>query len=238
MKKIAIFISVLLVTTFALNGCGGGGSGRYTVPPDIGGIGPGGSLTPGGSGGVLPGQPGGAETNPEAMLYAAWEDFNLGSYNTAIYKFNAVISSTAASDADKYEAYNGLGWATAKSADGGGIISALEIFSHAYPYNDESKIGYAAALVQRARPNDYREALRVLASMGLDRTSTVFTPKHPKIGVTNAEAHALVAVCYFWVGDQGGALSHINHARALDSSMDGSVNKIYQNLLAMGLTVN
>lgn len=219
-----------MIITLA-NGCGSGsGTGRYSVPSEIlgggNGVGPGGNTGPGGIG----------ETDVESLLASAWEDFKYKAYSSAISKFNEALLNSAISDSQKAAAYNGLGWSLLKSS---GAESAYSAFTQSAGLNDEAKVGLAASLMLRSSSSlsACQQAVNLLESMGLKETSTVFTPIHP-IGVTNAGAHAMLAWCYFMVGNHEGAKTQILFARATDGNADSSVGQIYNSLVSMGLSLN
>ena len=228
-KKLIIICTIMALALTMFNGCGSSsGTGRYSVPSDI--VGPGG----GGSGGSSGGGGGGGtvETDVESLIASAWEDFKYGAYSSAISKFNEALLSTNISDTQKASAYNGLGWSLLKSS---GSESAYSAFTQASSSNDEAKLGLAAALMQRGTKSSCQQAVSLLESLGLKETSTVFTSVHP-IGVTNAGAHAMLAWCYFIIGNEDGARTQITFARAADGTADSAVSQIYNSLVAMGLT--
>ncbi len=214
------------------NGCGSSsGTGRYSIPSEI--VGPGGGGSGSGSGGSSGGGGGGiVETDVDALIASAWEDFRYGAYSSAISKFNEALLSASITDAQKASAYNGLGWSLLKSS---GAESAYSAFTQASSLNDEAKIGLAAALMQRGTRSACQQAVTLLETLGLKETSTVFTAIHP-IGVTNAGAHAMLAWCYFIIGNEDGARTQIIFAKAADGTADSPVNQIYNSLIAMGLT--
>ncbi len=223
-KSIVLFaiISIILIAS----GCGsGGGSGRYTIPDEVPSSGTGGTTGGGGTTG---------ETSVESLIASGWEDFKYGAYSSAINKYNQALTTTTITDAQKIEAYNGLGWALTKST---GAESAYSAFSQAASVNNESRVGLAASLIQRGQKDNFAQALKLLEEVGLRETSSTFSSTHP-IGVSNAEAHAMLAWCYFWTGDTTRAATQITFARSIEQSNDSSVTQIYNSLVAMGLTFN
>ncbi len=225
-RKLMVLIAIGIVVIFLASGCGGGGggSGRYTIPPEI--------PTPGtGTGGTG----GTGETDPDALIASAWEDFRYGAFSSAINKFNQVLTLTSISNTQKIEAYNGLGWALTKSS---GVESGYSAFTQSASSNNESRVGLAAALIQRGQNAGFRQAIQLLEQVGLNNTAYRFQATHP-IGISNAEAHAMLAFCYFWrneLGDADKARSQINVARSEDSSNDSSVAQIYKSLKDLGLS--
>lgn len=224
-KKLITVIAIMATVVTLANGCGAGsGTGRYSVPSDI--ITPGGGSSDDGGGGVV-------ETDVDTLISSGWEDFKYGAYSSATNKFNEALLNSKINDTQKASAYNGLGWALLKSS---GAESAYSAFSQAANLNNEAKIGLVSAMMMRSSdPSGYRQAVNMLESLGLKETSTVFTPIHA-IGVTNAGAHAMLAWCYYMIGDEDNARTQIIFARAADATADSAVNQIYNSLVAMGLT--
>lgn len=226
-KKLMVLIAIGIAIIFMANGCGGGGgSGRYTIPPEIPTPGTGGGGT--GGGGV-------GETDPDSLIASAWEDFRYGAFSSAINKFNQVLTITSISNTQKVEAYNGLGWSLTKSS---GVESGYSAFTQAAATHNESRVGLAAALIQRGQNAGFTQAIQLLEQVGLNNTAFRYQSTHP-IGISNAEAHAMLAFCYFWrngLGDQDKARSQINVARSEDSSNDSSVAQMYKTLKDLGLT--
>ncbi len=230
MNRRNFVIVTIGIIILAASGCGGGGggSGRYTLATDVTGSGTG----TGGGGGTGTTT---TETNPDSLLLSGWEDFKYGAYSSAISKFNQVLTISSITDSQKSDAYNGVGWSLAKSS---GVESGYSSFAQAASLQNESKVGLAAALIQRGQRSAFATAIQNLEAIGLGNTAYTFTETHP-IGVSNAEAHAMLALCYFWrnaSGDTDKARSQINAARSLDSSSDSSVAQIYATLKALGLT--
>lgn len=227
-KKFLVLLTIATVILIA-SGCGGGGgTGRYSVPPEVPVVGTGGS---GGSGNGS----GSGETDPDSLIASGWEDFRYGAFSSAINKFNQVLTISSINEDQKTQAYNGLGWSLTKSS---GVESAYSAFTQSASLNSESKVGLAAALIQRGQNSGFKQAIQLLEEVGLMNTAFSFQATHP-IGVSNAEAHAMLAFCYFWrneLGDQDKARSQINVARAEDSSNDSSVSQIYKSLKDLGLT--
>lgn len=224
-KKLITICAVMVIALTLSIGCGSSsGTGRYSVPSDVI-IGGGGSGTGGGGGSTV-------ETDIESLIASAWEDFRYGAYSSAISKFNEALLSSNITDTQKANAYNGLGWSLLKSS---GAESAYSAFTQASSLNDEAKIGLASALMQRGTRQSCQQAVSLLESLGLKETSTVFNAIHP-IGVTNAGAHAMLAWCYFIIGNEDGARTQIIFARAADGTADSAVNQIYNSLVTMGLT--
>ena len=228
MNRKSIVVLTIAVIFFLASGCGsGGGSGRYTIPPEIPTPGTGG--TGGGGGGGI------AETDPDSLIASGWEDFRYGAFSSAINKFNQVLTLTSITETQKTQAYNGLGWALTKSS---GVESGYSAFTQAASSNNESRIGLAAALIQRGQKAGITQAIQLLEAVGLSNAAYRFTSTNP-IGVSNAEAHAMLAFCYFWrggVGDNDKARTQIQIAQSEESANDSAVAQIHKTLQEMGLT--
>jgi hypothetical protein len=228
MNRNHLILLTIGVIFLLASGCGGGGggSGRYTLPGEVPTTGTTGTGTGTGTSG---------ETDPNSLIASAWEDFKFGAYSSAISKFNQVLTLTNITDAQKTDSYNGIGWSQTKSA---GVESGYSAFTQASNTENEARIGLAAALIQRGQKSGFLQAIQTLEAVGLGNPSSKFQQVHP-IGVSNAEAHAMLALCYFWrqsSGDTDKAKAQINIARTEDSSNDSSVAQIYKTLKDMGLT--
>lgn len=230
MKTQHLVLFLLLMTFVIASGCGsssGGGSGRYVVPGEV--------PTTTGSTGTTGTTGTTGETNPDSLVLSAWEDFKFGAYSSAISKFNQVLTISGITDTQKMEAYNGLGWSQAKSS---GIESGYSSFAQAANTLNESRIGLASALIQRGQKSGFTQAVSLLEGVGLGNTAFKFAATHP-IGVSSAEAHAMLAFAYFWrnsSGDQDKARQQISVARTEDGSADSAVAQIYKTLKDLGLT--
>lgn len=230
MKQNQLALITMVAIFLIVSGCtgGGGGSGRYTLPGEV--PDPTGGTGGPGSGGDISG-----ETNPDSLLASAWEDFRFGAFSSAISKFNQVLTISGITDTQRAEAYNGVGWAQAKSA---GIESGYSSFTQAASLLDESRIGLAAALIQRGEKTGFSQAIQVLEQIGLNNTAHRFQAVH-SIGVSNAEAHAMLAFAYFWrngAGDIDKARAQITVARSEDGAADSPVAQIHKTLKELGLT--
>lgn len=221
LKNRLILIMILCcLILFVASGCGTtGGSGRYTIPPEI----PTTTIE----------DP--DDYDPDSLLASAWEDFRLGSYNTSIEKFNQVLRMSNATNSHKTSAYNGMGWSLSRYS---GIETAYMAFSQAAGSSNEARIGLAAALINRGQMQDFLRAINLLEEVGLENPAYTFRANNP-IGLSNAEAHAMLALCYFWRNSQGDhekAKVQINTAISEDASSDGSVAQIYNSLKKLGLS--
>ncbi len=228
-KKISIVIILTIVAVSLMTGCGASsGTGRYVVPSEISG-GSGSGTGEGGSGGGY--SPGGqVESDVNTLITSAWSDFGYGAYSSAINKFNEAAMNTNVTATQLAEANNGLGWALTKA---NGAAAGLPYFLRAADLIDESKLGLAAAYIQNG---DYENAKNYLEVLGLNNTSFTFTTVH-SVGVTNAEAHAMLSLAYFMTGDRQGCIDQIKCATANDLSSDSTVKQIRNVLLTLDPTL-
>ena len=71
--------------------------------------------------------------------------------------------------------------------------------------------------------------------LGLSNPAFVLGIEHTYIGVTSPEAHAMLAYAYYWRGNAVAAKDQIEQARIDDTSVNGTVNQVYETLKAAGL---
>lgn len=228
-NRIMIMLVVLAATIVMANGCGSSsGTGRYTVPMEI--TGGGGTGSTGGTTG--PGGPGGpgTQTDVKTLLSSGWSDFEYGAYASAINKFNEVLLRSNLTDGERAEANTGLGWSLTKA---NGVSAGRTYFARASDINNDAKIGLAAANIQAG---DYNSAEHLLEILGVNDLSYEFSSNYP-IGISSAEAHAMLALAYFMNGNRSGAKDQINAATASDLSADSSVRQIRQTLITLDPTL-
>ncbi len=241
-QKTRILITTAFVVYIAaislLIGCGGGGggTGRQTLPgenPAGPGISTGtGTGTPPGTGTGTTPLPGPTVTE---KIATGWSSMDSGNWGGAILHFDDAISDSRATVAERQQAYNGRGWAKVKYYD---TLSGMSDFIQAGDLL-ESRLGYALALIQQSTQGGIAQAVTILEDIGLDDTSYRLTLEHQAVGVSSAEAHAMLGYAYFWraqAGDADKARAQIIEARNQDGSETSSVNQIYNTLKTAGLT--
>lgn len=230
----------ILLLAIVINGCGGGGGGGRQILPGeqpfgpITGTGTGTSTGTGTGAGTGTGTGTGA-ASPSQILENAWNDMAYGNYFGAIDKFQSVTTNSGATSEEKAQGYNGLGWAKTKAY---GLTTGISDFAQAGNLM-ESRLGYALALIQTGQPSSIREAVEIMEEIGIGNTSYRLEPIHQAIGVTNAEAHAMLAYAYYWrydSGDEDNARSQIIAARSEDTSSSSVTGQIHALLLKMGLS--
>lgn len=253
MKKInrtyllSITFLTLLTTIIMTIGCGGGGggSGRQILPGEnptgpITGTGTGTSTSTGtstGTGtGTSTGTGTGTGTTVSQKIDSGWAEMSSSNLYGAILYFDSAISDSRTTDEQRKQAYNGRGWAKVKytrTTDGiSDFIMAGDI--------PESLLGYAMGLVQQSTSDSVSKAVDIFEQLGLgDENAQLQGIEHQIIGITSAEAHAMLAYAYFWRGqseDGDKARKQILAAREVDKSETSTVGQIYNTLKKAGLT--
>jgi tetratricopeptide (TPR) repeat protein len=165
-------------------------------------------------------------------IQEGWENIDKGDFDTAIEKFNQALSLLP-EEKEKTEAITGLGWAYAKKGD---IDSAISQFEKVKNLSNDANIGYVGVLLARGKSDDYQLAVDLLEHIdqyggGLDNYSSSRT------GVSNAEAHALLAYAYYLVGDSDKSKEHIERAQELDPNSE-SISDIKTALELLGLEID
>jgi len=234
---VSILLSVLVIALLATNGCGGGGGGGRQVLPGENPIGPGTGTGSGTGTGTGTGSGTGTGTgteSPSKVLADGWLDMAADNFYGAQDKFQSVTTRSDATTAEKAEGFNGLGWARAKA---NGLVTGMSDFTQAGSLV-EAELGMASALIQRAQLDDVKQAVTLFETIQLGAPSFVLTVTHAAIGISNAEAHAMLAYAYYWRGASGDdikARDQINAARQQDSSSTSPVGQIYNLLKKLGL---
>ncbi len=256
-RHLAVVLSssvVLAIIIASLIGCGGG-SGRQTLPgenPFSAWTGTGTSISTGTGTGTTTGTGTGGSTGtgtgsstgtgtgtgtqtPAQLLNQGWAAAGSGNWSSALNSFQAILALPTATTAERDQANNGLGWAYTKVSS---LEAGIPYFTAAAPNVGESRVGLAAALIHRADFSGFPQAITYLETEGINNPAFVYVPAHP-IGVSNGEAHALLAYAYFWrnnAGDDQLARDQITAARAADRSATSSVAQIYAVLQNLGLS--
>jgi hypothetical protein len=219
-----------------LIGCGGGGggTGRQTLP----GENPAGPVIITGTGtGTSTGTGTGTDTGQTVAqkITGGWDSMSFGNWGGAILYFEDALNDSRATTEQRQQAYNGRGWARVKYYD---TLSGMSDFIQA-GNTRESLLGYALGLIQQSTQSGISQAVSILEGLGLVDTSYQLTLEHQAIGVSSAEAHAMLAYAYFWrgqAGDADRARAQITAARNADSSESSSIYQIYSTLKQAGLS--
>lgn len=164
----------------------------------------------------------------DQLINDGWDAVALGNYQTGASSFQQALGMPL-SDAQRVNAYNGLGWAMSKD---GKILESIQYFEVAADKENEAKVGLAGALIYRHQTTvDYIRAAELLGNMPPEK----FSATHSGLGLSAAKVHALAALAYALSGDQTMAQTYMNKAAALDSMMVGTtVDRIDEAFLMLG----
>lgn len=156
-----------------------------------------------------------------AKVQQGWTTFKDGGFSTSKELFNQVIGSGDATNLELADAYAGMGWAEVKL---NGSNSGIPSFRNALSKNakqEDALVGLAGALVSKGDRTSIDEAVSLLEGLG-DGGGTFTYFDEYNVGVSNAEAHALLAYGYFVQGNRSKADQQIAIARDLDSQFSGT----------------
>jgi len=156
-----------------------------------------------------------------------WKEFDNGNYSSACENFEMALERQP-TPKEKAEANTGIGWCKAKRY---GIKSGLVYFEKGKEYFDDAKIGLAGAYLSSGNKSDYQKGVELLESMGLSSTDYVYKAEH-NIGVSNAEAHALLGILYYYTGNEGAAEAQIIKAKEIDDNLSSAVDQIATQFLS------
>jgi len=172
-----------------------------------------------GSGGLTP------LGTAEEYITSGWDKFDSGLYSTAITDFNSALEREP-TEKQTAEANMGLGWAYARRD---GIQSGQAYFEASQAYYADAKMGLAGCYFSNANREDYYKAIDLLERIGLSSVDYCYQAIH-KIGVTNAEAHALIGILYYYTDNEASAQAHLEEAKTNDDRVSTSVDQIYTQL--------
>lgn len=164
-------------------------------------------------------------------LNEGWTSIEQGNPDNAITKFtNALNFSDDATN--QVSAKTGLGWAYAKKGD---LDEAIDYFLKVQNRNNDANVGLAGAYLARGNTDDFSKAVTLLEHIdqyggGLKNYAS------PHTGVSNAEAYAMLAYCYYLDGNEDKSKLNIKNAQDIDSNNDSVVN-ISQTLEILGLEI-
>jgi len=191
-KKIILFIVLAFPSLLLFTGCSGGvnGDGGNTYSQTVG--------TP-----VI---------RADSFNDVGWSLIEKGQYESAIAKFNAVLSDNPNED-EMVEANNGLGWARSKL---GSLHDGIEYFKKAAYASADAKVGLAAALIQQASKSDLEQVVDILyKQLGNENPHFHYVPRRPT-GVSDAECHAMLAFAFAGVGRREDAILQMDFAKELN----------------------
>ncbi|MFC1744292.1 hypothetical protein ACFL35_09865 [Candidatus Riflebacteria bacterium] len=225
-NRLLFLLIPFILVLFAFLGCGGsnGGTGRMVEKGEL-----------------VPFSPFTEDTTQvvsddvDSLIESAYTLFEIQEYSNATAAFSNLTSRTDLSTNQRVKSLVGLGWSQFKSQGADASISSFNETVSLSPGNADAKVALGAALVQSNANRDVNRAVTLLEEVGLGNTAFVYNQER-RFGISNAEAHALLALAY-WLrnqtGDRDAAKGQINTAKAADSAGDSSVAQIEQTLITL-----
>ncbi len=150
-----------------------------------------------------------------------WEEFNNKNFALAEEYFVKTFDRVP-STIEKAEANTGIGWCKAKLT---GIRTGQIYFEKGSQHYSAAKMGLAGAYLSNTNQKDYERAVELLEEIGLSSLDFIYKEDHD-IGVTNAEAHALLGTLYYYTGNEGAAEAQIRRAKEIDDNVTSCVDQI------------
>ncbi len=197
-KKHLTVILLVLPMLISLTGCTGGvnGEGDSSYSYDIG--------TP-----IVRGN---------AFNDLGWENITKGQYDSAIAQFNKVLNDNPTDD-EKAEANNGVGWAKAYLGE---LKDGMPWFEKAKSISNDAKIGLAAAYLQKASRSDMEMVVDLIyKQIGNENPHFKYSARR-NTGVSDAEAHAMVAYAFAAIGQNEKAREQLDYAKELNPAYAGT----------------
>jgi len=198
MKKHLGVIMLALTLAVGLTGCSGGvnGEGDSEYSYDIG--------TP-----IVRGN---------AFNDQGWVYIGKGQYDSSIAQFNKVLNDNPTED-EKAEANNGIGWAKAHL---GQLKDGIPWFEKATAVSDDAKIGLAGAYIQLASRSDMEKVIDLIfKQLGKENPHFKYVSRR-ETGVSDAEAHIMLAYAYAATGADELAREQLDYAKELSPVWTGT----------------
>ena len=149
---------------------------------------------------------------------AGWDMISKGQYESAITQFNTVLSDNPTDD-ERAQANNGIGWARGNL---GSLSDGMPFWERAIGLSDDAKIGLASAYVQKGSKADLEMAIELIyKQLGGENSHFHYTPRR-STGVSDAEAHALLAYAFAGVGRNDEATVQIDYAKELNPAWENT----------------
>jgi Tfp pilus assembly protein PilF len=192
---------ITLIVSLCLLGCGAA---------------PGGDSLDGANGDIGMPLSGAAQNNS-----TAWSLFKDGSYSGAKTAFNKTIASTEATATELADAYAGLGWCEMKLNGSNESIAHFRSALAKSSTQKDARVGLGGALLSLGTRDAVDESVTVLTGIDTGNANFQYVDNY-NTGVSNAEAHAMLAYGYFVQGNRTKADQHMAIARDLDSQYAGT----------------
>jgi tetratricopeptide (TPR) repeat protein len=147
-----------------------------------------------------------------------WANIGKGQYDSAIAQFNKVLNDNPTVD-EKAEANNGIGWSKAYL---GQLKDGMPWFEKAKDVSNDAKIGLAAGYLQKASRSDMEMVIDLLyKQLGKENPHFKYTARR-NTGVSDAEAHAMLAYAFAAVGENDKAREQLDYAKELNPNFAGT----------------
>jgi Tfp pilus assembly protein PilF len=170
------------------------------------------------------------KTVSEPMSFSITEGFKSlvgdnANIDNAMKHFNSVLDSVDAKKDEKDEARVGLGWAYLKKDD---LERSIYNFVSVDKVSNDRNLGLASAYLARGNyaqnDNDFFKATEILKDIKINSMMDV-QAFQSKLGITLAEAKALLAISYLNTGSLTLARKAINEAYQLDINNENTLIK-------------
>ncbi|HAE38052.1 MAG TPA: hypothetical protein DCG57_05355 [Candidatus Riflebacteria bacterium] len=147
-----------------------------------------------------------------------WSYIEKGQYDSSIAQFNKVLNDNPTDD-EKAEANNGIGWAKAKL---GQLKDGMPWFEKAKDLSNDAKVGLAGAHLQLASRSDMERVIDLLyKQLGKEDAHFKYVSRRNN-GVSDAEAHAMLAYAYAAIGQDELAREQLDYAKELSPAWNGT----------------
>lgn len=151
-------------------------------------------------------------------IQVGYQRLESGNLTSARAEFLEVIDDNP-SNADASQAWAGVGFVDTRQL---GTAEAIREFERAIeldPGNPDARVGLAGALISRGEPADIDTAIDLLQGLDTGNPSFVYEDRF-KLGITNAEVHALLAYALRVDGQINASNTQRNIAQQLDANVD------------------
>ena len=168
----------------------------------------------------------------DSQITKGYESLASGSNAQARLAFEVVIDDNA-NDAQKSQAYVGVGFADSRMLGTYEGIAEFKLAYEADKTNQDSMVGYAGALITRGRTDDITLAIQLMEGIDSGNPNFAYVDRF-HLGITNAEVHALLAYAYKAAGRNAESAVQAGIAAQLDASVDNTtVDQILEVIGAM-----
>lgn len=154
----------------------------------------------------------------QEKIVSAYEALAANSLTQARNSFLTIIGD-GPSDANKSQAWAGIGFVDARNL---GTAEAITEFQTAYDLdntNPDARVGLAGALISRGTAADIDEAINLLEGLDTGNPSFTYTDRY-KLGISNAEVHAMLAYALRVDGQVQASNTQRDIAQNLDANVD------------------